>query len=215
MEKDYEFIVSSQPEIKVKVTAGSVGIDTSLLYVFLDEETANKKTFSIKEENMTKVMGNGVPIEVNYKLNLKDEETTLVDGEHIFRFTASNQIGTTSESATVTAMGGDVQIIGVPLTYPSPIHLSTDNKVTFQYGLSTDADIDIYVFDVTARVVKKLSFNAGASGGSAGGTANPNKVEWDFMSDQGYKVGSGIYLWNIVDKNKSKIIGKGKMTTAP
>ena len=78
-----------------------------------------------------------------------------------------------------------------------------------------DIAFDIYIFDITANVVKKLSFNAGEPGGSSGGSANPNKIDWDLMSDHGYKIGAGIYVWNIVDKNKGKIIGKGKLAIFP
>ena len=215
IDNKYEFIVSNQPKIDVKVTAGNIGIDTSTLSILLDEGTANEDNIPIMEDNITTKVGENNPVEVDYTLNFVDEAKTLTYGKHTLEFFAGNSIGTTSEIAVVSALSGDVKIIGEVLAYPSPIHLSIDEKVTLQYGLSTNADIDIYIFDITAKIVKKLSFTAGSQGGSAGGTANPNKVEWNLMSDQGYKIGSGIYIWNIVDKNKSKIIGKGKLTTAP
>jgi len=214
--KGYEFIASSKPKIEVKITADDTGIDLSTLAFSVDKGSALENNHTISENDiLTKVLGTNGPTEVVYIFNFKDKGETLSDGSHLFEFTAENSVGSTSESSKVSVMSGDTTVIGTPITFPSPILLTEDPKVTLQYELSNDADIDIYIFDITAKVVKKLSFNAGEPGGSSGGSANPNKIDWDLMSDHGYKIGAGIYVWNIVDKNKGKIIGKGKLAIFP
>lgn len=213
--KKYEFVVSEQPKVDVKITSGDTGIDTSSLSIILDEGTANETIYKISESNITnKIMGTTLPIEVDYTYDFSKEGKTLSSSDHQLKFTASNSAGTTFETTTVKVATG-LYVIGIPLTYPSPLHLKTDAQVILEYGLSKDANIDIYIFDITGEIVKKISCNAGTSGGSVGGTANPNKVTWDLSSDKGYKIGSGIYVWTIVDRANSKVIGRGKLTTAP
>jgi hypothetical protein len=99
----------------------------------------------------------------------------------------------------------------VPLTFPSPVRLKSDKSVYFQYVLSRDANIEIYVIDVSARVVKKFF----AAGGSEGGSAGVNKLTWDLMTDQGSLVASGIYVFSLVDRDSGKLLGKGKFTALP
>jgi len=214
--KEYEYIVSKNPIIEVKVTAGNTGIDISTLAMSEDAGSVVGQYYKITDDQIiTRVMGTNNPVEVTFAFDYKAKNKELSSGAHTFNFEAGNSVGTTSESATVKIMAGDTEIIGTPIAFPSPFILKEDTKVTLQYGLSDDANIDIYIFDITAKVVKKLSYNAGTPGGSAGGTANPNKVEWDLISDFGYKIGAGVYLWHIIDRDRNKIIGKGKLAIYP
>ncbi|MFA6548395.1 MAG: hypothetical protein WCT39_00490, partial [Candidatus Margulisiibacteriota bacterium] len=107
--------------------------------------------------------------------------------------------------------GGEPRLIGVPITFPSPVHLKTDTAVTFQYTLSRDMNIEISLFDVSGQMVKKLSFAQGAEGGAAG----VNKVRWDLMTDQGQRSASGICIFTLVNRETGKLLGKGKFTALP
>jgi hypothetical protein len=145
---------------------------------------------------------------------------TLTAGEeelnYIFTFNARSAgiFGPPAETtlaAAVTVSGGPVRLIGELLTYPSPVHLKTDNKVTFQYTLNRAANIDLFVFDVSGRVVKKISKNKYEEGGSAG----INKVDWNLITDQGQRVGSGIGVVTLVSSDDNRLLGRGKFTALP
>jgi hypothetical protein len=117
----------------------------------------------------------------------------------------------TSTPAAVTVLGGPVRLIGQLLTYPSPVHLKTDKKVTFQYTLNRGANINIFVFDVSGRVVKKISKNRDEEGGSAG----VNKVDWNLITDQGQRVASGIQVVTLVSSDDNQLLGRGKFSALP
>jgi len=212
-----QVVVAEQPKIDVKINSGSVGIDTTTLSIRQDEGTANAKTFAISSSHFTSVVRNlaNTPIEVDYTFDFGVEGETLTEGDHTLKFTASNSLGSSFEVAYVTVIGGPTRLVGTPLTYPSPLRLSQQNQVVLQYGLSKDANIDIYIFDPSGQVVKKFSFDAGSMGGTAGGDANPNKVIWDTIADQGTRIGTGIYVWTIIDRDSGKNLGYGKLAAAP
>jgi len=113
--------------------------------------------------------------------------------------------------AAVTVSGGPVRLIGQLLTYPSPVHLKTDNKVTFQFTLNRAAKTDLFVFDASGRVIKKISSNKYEEGGSAG----INKVDWDLITDQGDRVSSGIGVVTLVSSEDNRLLGRGKFTALP
>jgi len=215
--KPLKFYTSAQPKISVTVTIeGTKGIDKNRLSVEeLDLATMVPTVFSYSSGKLK--IDTDLPNEVVFSLDYKDPANpppALREGDHVFTFSAGNDVGSTDATAKVTVKSG-IEIIGIPITYPSPLHLATQNQVTFQYGLSRDANIDIYVFDITGTVVKKLSFSAGSPGGQGGGSASPNRVTWNLITDQGSRLGVGIYLWEIVNRDSNKIIGKGKLPVAP
>ncbi|MFC1540624.1 hypothetical protein ACFL37_01995 [Candidatus Margulisiibacteriota bacterium] len=210
-------VVTDTPKISVRVTAGNLGIDLNTLAIELDAGSANEEVFTVTASHITTQINSaiGLPIQIDYTFDFAVEGQVLIEDDHTLTFTASNTMGTSSEVASVSVIGGPARIIGTPLTYPSPLHLSQQNSVILQYGLSKDTNIDLYIFDLTGQVVKKISCNAGTEGGSAGGDANPNKVAWNLIADQGTSIGSGIYIWNIVDRDSNKLLGKGKLAAAP
>lgn len=211
-----KYVVSNQPKISVQVTAANIGIDKNTLAVVMDEGAAVTKTYTLSQfSDYSEVLGPQLPKEIDFSVNLKSLGDTIPDGDHAFKFYAGNSVGTTDEVASVSVMGGPVSVIGIPINNPSPLHLASQSSVIFQYGLSKDANIDIFLFDITGQVVKKFAFVAGTVGGQAGGSANPNKVVWDLTTDQGTRLAAGIYLWEIVDHDNKKVIGKGKLAAAP
>jgi hypothetical protein len=138
------------------------------------------------------------------------------DRDYVFTFNArsAGTLGPATSVATVAAVtvyGGPVKLVGVPLTYPSPVHLKTDKQVTFQYTLTGAANIDIFLFDVSGRVVRKITLNRDEEGGAPG----VNKVGWDLMTDQGTLVSSGIYVFTLVNRDDGKLLGRGKFTCLP
>lgn len=209
--KGQEFIISSQPRISARVISAS-GLDTSQIYMVINEGTSTAKTYSIAQTAKVSAVGAAAaPTEVNFVLDLFNLGESFPDGENEINFKATNAYGSTIEVASVTVIGGEARLIGVPITYPSPLRLMSENSVIFQYTLSKDIPVDIYLFDVAGRVAKKITLYARDEGGSAG----INKVTWNLITDQGQKVASGIYVFTLVNKETGKLLGKGKFTALP
>jgi len=137
----------------------------------------------------------------------------LEPGSHEVAVTSqsSGLLGAASVSsmvATIEVMGGPLRLFGPPLTYPSPFSISKQRIVTIQYGLSADANIEIYIIAMDGTRVKRFSLDAG----SEGGTAGINKVTWDGRADQGYLAGNAIYFGTIIARDENRLLGKFKLT---
>lgn len=210
-----DFVIDEQPIVSAKITSQSP-LRTESIMMILNAGMADSKNFSVSSSHYTAIKGSQqAPTEVNFSYDFFKEGQKLPAGQQKLTFTGANDYGSTEEVCSVKIMAGEVEVIGIPIAYPSPVHLRTDRLVTLQYGLTKNADIDLYVFDITARIIKKISCDRGTSGGQAGGTVNPNKVTWDLITDQGSLAGSGIYLYNIVDRNRNRVLSKGKITLVP
>jgi hypothetical protein len=114
----------------------------------------------------------------------------------------------TTYLATVEVMGGPLRMIGTPVVYPSPYSIKKDKIVTIQYGLSADANIDIYLVSVEGKRIKRFLPLAGEEGGSAG----INKITWDGKTDQGFLAGNAIYVGTVVARDEGRLLGKFKLT---
>jgi type IX secretion system substrate protein len=83
---------------------------------------------------------------------------------------------------------GDFEI----LTFPNPFN----NKVNFKFILNYNSWIEINIFDILGRLLKKyklLYANIGT-----------NMVEWDGTNFSGQSVGTGIYMFSIQSKKEIK-----------
>ena len=212
------FVVPETGDLKIEVNiAEPFSVDPSASRTMsIQRPDGEVRTFDLSSVPGFKASAGGVrpyTIETPYP-----EELTALEEESVYILTfnaaSSGDLGPASAVSTraaVTVMGGPARLIGVPITYPSPVHLKTDKEVTFQYTLSRAANIDIYMFDISARVVKKLSYGKDQEGGSAG----VNKVTWNLITDQGTLVGSGIYVFNLINRDDNKLLGKGKFTALP
>jgi len=213
-----KFIVSGQPKISARVTC-PLGINTNSIRMVQSakiEEGIPEKTFNVRAASITTVQGaDPSPTEISFIYDFKAEGETLPDGEQTLTFRAQSSSGLSTQEVTrVSILAGALEIIGDPIAAPSPLELGKDKQVTLQYGLSKDGNVDIYIFDISARILKKFTFNAGEPGGQAGGRVNPNKVTWNLITDQGDHAPAGILLFNIVDRDNNKVLGKGKITLA-
>jgi len=212
------FVVPEKGNIKVEVNIPDPFLlnEPASYAMSLRTPLGEVKSFNLSSIAGVKASSSGVKpfvIESPYP-----EELKAVGDETVYIFTFNAASGGTLGMATsvattcaVTVMGGPLRLIGVPLNYPSPVHLKTEREAYFQYTLSRDGNIDIFVVDISARVVKRFTFAAGEEGGSAG----TNKVKWDLITDQGTLVSSGIYVWSIIDRDSGKMLGKGKFTCLP
>ncbi|MBN2057378.1 MAG: hypothetical protein JW782_01095 [Candidatus Saganbacteria bacterium] len=209
--KGQPFIVSAQPRISA-TAASDFGVDRSRLAMVVNAGTAQAKTYTISSSQIVRSAGpSDNPTEVDFVIDLSVEKDTLPEGDQQITFRAANVFGSTEEVCTVTVAGGEPRLIGIPITFPSPLHLKTEKEVFFQYTMTHDIPVDLFVFDVSGRVVLKRSMNAREEGGSAG----VNKVSWNLITDQGSLVSSGIYVFTLVNKENGKMLGKGKFTALP
>ena len=124
------------------------------------------------------------------------------EGANTLKFRASNAYGITEEVGIVVVMSGALSVIGQPLTFPAPFSPTKDGKVTIQYTLSDDGDIDIILVSGAKQVIKKIVCFAGQEGGAAG----VNKVEWDGKMDNGGIVGNGIYTGAIIARSEGRVL---------
>ena len=65
--------------------------------------------------------------------------------------------------------------------------------------LTKDADINVYIYDITGRLIWRRMFPAGTNGGKAG----YNEVYFSGMNDFSEILGNGMYFIRIVNGKKS------------
>jgi len=209
--EDWKFVVSEQPKITARISSIS-GLNTSSIFMNVNPDMPDSMQIGFSQATATSMVGPAAsPTEVTFVYDFFSAGKTLPDGENAINFTAANAVGTAVYNTTVSVLGGEGRLIGIPITYPSPLELLYDREVTIQYTLSKDMNIDIFFFDVSGRMLKKFTLYEREEGGSAG----INKVSWDLITLQGQKVSSGIHLFTIVNHDTNKLLGKGKFTAVP
>jgi hypothetical protein len=213
--EDFEFVISTQPKISAKITAAA-GLNTSSIFMVVREgsgEAMGEESISLGQASKVTASGPAaLPTEVDFVIDYFNEGKTLPDGKGIpITFRASNAYGTTTRVARVDVFGGEAGVRGQILTFPSPLRFSAHGELTIQYVLTKDVNTNIYLVDVSGRIVKKFVNYARQEGGSAG----LNKVTWNLVTDQGGRVASGIYVISLVNRENGKLLGKGKATFLP
>lgn len=88
------------------------------------------------------------------------------------------------------------------INYPNPFNPKGGQITTIECTADTNAEAFLYIYDLSARLVLRKEFDL--SGGSTSSTL------WDGYSNHNELVGNGIYIYQIIDKAKSRI-AKGKI----
>ena len=96
----------------------------------------------------------------------------------------------------------DIKLLSAPQNEPDPVPISGDTSII--YDLSTDADIEILIYDDRRELISTKQHPAGTPGAIAG----ENKVRVSFA---GKDVGS--YTYTI--KSGNQVLGKGRITISP
>ncbi len=109
----------------------------------------------------------------------------------------------TRESFEVKVYSGGVAVIGRTLAYPTPFKPLSGEKLYMSYTLSVDANITIYVYDTSGKIILTKRAYAGSPGGRAG----YNHIEWNGITDFGDVVGNGMYVYKIMSGNKALATG--------
>jgi hypothetical protein len=201
VKKGMEFNIPKKPKIKMEVSMAegySLASEVSAYTLSVDG-----KNYSFTER---KIENNKAVIQMTFP-------DTLAPGKYEFTFQAMSSgakaaSSTAVEVASVTVSGGPLKVLDTPLCYPSPFNPEKDRIVTIQYTLSDDANIDIFILDIAAKVIKKISINEGQDGGAG----QLNKVKWNGITDQGAVAANGVYLGNIVSRDENRVLGKFKLT---
>jgi hypothetical protein len=213
-----QFVVSEKGNIKIEVDIPNPFLlNESTSYTMSIQSPMGVTTsFDLSALAGVKASAAGIKpliIETNYP-----EDLRAVEDESVYTFTFNAASRGTFGAATsvttacaVTVMGGPTKMLDIPIAFPSPLHLKTDREAYFQYTLSKNANVDIYIYDISARMVKKFVCNSGTEGGNAG----VNKVKWDLITDQGSLVASGIYVMTFVERDSGKLLSRGKFTALP
>ncbi len=213
-----QFVVSEKGDLKIEVNIPDPFLLNESASYALRVQTpqGETRTFDLSALAGMKASAVGIKplvIEAGYP-----EELRAVEDESVYTFTfnaaSRGTLGPATAVSTVcavTVMGGPTKILDIPIAFPSPLHLKTDREVNFQYTLSKNANVDIYIYDISARMVKKFVCNAGEEGGNAG----VNKVKWNLQTDQGTLVASGIYVLTFVERDSGKLLARGKFTALP
>ena len=93
---------------------------------------------------------------------------------------------------------------GSSYNYPNPFNPSSsnpvENKTTIVFDAGSAKNISVYIFDISARLVKKIDWAGGA------GT-----VTWDGKNGFGEVLGDGVYLYRVINNEGKSQLGKGKI----
>ncbi len=115
----------------------------------------------------------------------------LSEGPHTLTLKAWN-IYNYSNSATVKFTVGKAEKneIGRFFAYPNPAKENV--SIQLEHNSSDIRSAEIFIFDASGRLVRKLTPNV-AKGSSVAG-----KIDWDFSTENGGKAGRGIYFMRAV-----------------
>ncbi len=83
--------------------------------------------------------------------------------------------------------------------YPNPF-IAGKEMTQIEYYLEKDSDVELKIYNIYGKVLWTKKINKGSDGGREGG----NTIYWDGKSDNGYIVGSGLYILKIKVKNSDE-----------
>ena len=147
----------------------------------------------------------------NGQMTLGFTQATLPDGSYAITINANDMAGNaaTPYIVNVVVQAGEAVIDGKVFNFPNPFN-PIRQPTTIAYNLTNDANIALYVFDITAKLVWEAQYDSGASGGKLG----YNEVPWTGYSGFNDLPGSGVYLVRVVNRDTRRVIGKGKIVIA-
>jgi hypothetical protein len=209
-------IISATPKLQAKIsieTGYAVAGEPAAYSITLDPETDPVPLVLTAANMVAKASAAGELKAFTMEYEIQESEKIDPPGDHVIEVTAQSA-GTkaVAASSTLTAyvkiMSGPLQLVGIPISYPSPYSPSRDGDVVIQYTLSQDSNIEIYLISFSGERVKHFILDAGEEGGSAG----INKVSWDGRTDLGSIASNGIYAGTIIARDENRLLGKFKLT---
>jgi hypothetical protein len=83
-------------------------------------------------------------------------------------------------------------------TYPNPLTISKDSKMTFRV---TDPGGEVKIYTVNGKLVKELVIGSGE-----------NEVDWNLLNEEDNSITAGLYLYTVTDGAGNKKTGKLAIT---
>lgn len=179
-------LISNVPLIEISVTDNGVPIDVNSLQLIVDATLISSANYAYS-----------TAAEI---FKLTSRIGPLGPGAHTFTFSAQNTDGTELVVVTFNVALDKVELIDKPIAYPSP----ATNDVKITYTLTQSTDLDLYIYDLSGRLLYKENMPAGSSGAHAG----YNEVFYDLTDPYNNPIPNGVYLVFVVDKSRSNSQGK-------
>ena len=186
-------VVSAKPTMTAAITVEEAGNFINSVEVWVDG--AGRYAGS----NESWALNNPVTFEYQFMPD-------LAVGSRRITVRAWSSSGTFSdrELPVTVGAGGTAKIVGRPVVYPQPFKPLSGEKATIAYNLTANADVTIYLYDVSGRVVWTRKFKPGENGGRVG----YNGVLWNGMTDFKRVAPNGIYVMKLISGKKQLISGK-------
>ncbi|MFC1571930.1 hypothetical protein ACFL31_05220, partial [Candidatus Margulisiibacteriota bacterium] len=202
--------ISQLPEIKVifEEANSDIGIDSESLWVQVDDSQA--KSMVLGQASKAQAAGETNIYEASLKLDV------LTEGEHSVTVSVSDPAGNQSEQsiAGLIVVASDTLLGQLRGNYPNPFSPSVKGEPTkIAYDLFQDADIEVLIYNVTGRLIRKLSAASGSKTGQVGdgGAQGYNEVTWDGQDESGNIVANGVYIYMLVKQGEKTPLVKGQM----
>ncbi|MFH1390309.1 MAG: IPT/TIG domain-containing protein [Candidatus Margulisiibacteriota bacterium] len=87
---------------------------------------------------------------------------------------------------------------GTIIAYPTPFNPNSGNPLKVEFDPGSATNIGVYIFDMTARLVKRENITGG-------------QFTWDGKDMYNLTVGDGVFLVRIVNNENQSLIAKGKI----
>lgn len=182
-------------ESGINTTGSSIGHD---LIAYLNDNIADNYVLNEYYENDLNSFQSG-----SLKYNLYN----IPGGQHKITMRAWDVFNnSSSKSVNFVVLSSDEILISDLINYPNPF----DDYTTFQISNNQSGktfDAVLFIMDFNGKLIKTLKTKYYATG------INDNIFEWDGTTDNGNKVGRGIYLYRLllVGKDGKHTISSGKL----
>ncbi len=171
-------------------------VKTNLKYklvVSVDDNIENKQNIKVaylnKEDNNWTFRGDRQYIVESEKYNLVNKNSVEL---------ISSQYG----CFTLVEKDTTYEVVSHIIIYPNPFD-PLKEKVTFEYILTKDCDIELYILTLSGGVVKKFEFQKGQEGISKGlPEGKRNSIIWDGKNSKDEVVASGMYICKFIFDKK-------------
>lgn len=182
----------SAPKVTSSIS-DTIGVDTASIKFIIDGNEVSGLT--IRALSVSQCGFDYTPI------------SQLKRGTHSIKIEARDTKGVLSvKELTGLQVSASAALVGKPMNYPNPFKPQSGEVTKISYTLTDDAPIEMIIFDLAGRQVKKLFFSAGTDGGKQG----LNEPVWDGSSTlSGDKAANGVYIYYI--RSQGQVLGSGEI----
>lgn len=99
-----------------------------------------------------------------------------------------------------------IEIVIGPYVYPTVAAPMKGEKIHFAYTLTTDANIAVYIANITGQIVYRNDYMKYDFGGDAG----YNEIEWNGKTSYNQYMSNGAFLVFFMHKETNRLLGKTK-----